>query len=95
MDKHCGADLRNSANHQLTTNQRAETLGRALRDTGHVALLGLKIRLIGKSCYLQGNVSSYYLKQLAQEAIRPHLRGIRICNLVSVGHASPRIRNAK
>lgn len=48
------------------------------------ALRGLSVRQSDAEVIISGCVSSYYLKQLAQEAVRPVLGGRRLVNRVTV-----------
>lgn len=54
----------------------AERISRALQSTGRRALLEIEITVQARIVVLRGQVSSYYLKQVAQE-IAMTVRGIR------------------
>jgi hypothetical protein len=63
----------------------SDRLNDELRRVGHGELRGVHIDVNEHGIVLQGKVSSYYLKQLAQEAIRPLSRSLRIRNQIHVG----------
>lgn len=59
-------------------------VAQVLRHSPHPALRGLAVEESDETIIISGRVSSYYLKQLAQEAIMP-LRGVRaLVNQVTV-----------
>jgi hypothetical protein len=61
-----------------------EMLYQALTSTGLNALKTVRIELRKNQVVLHGVVSSYYLKQMAQEAIRPILFGLSVRNRLQV-----------
>ncbi len=56
----------------------------ALRHSPIPALRKLVIEETDEQLVIEGRVTSYYLKQLAQEALMPHLDGRTLLNRVSV-----------
>ena len=56
----------------------------ALRQSPIPPLRKLSLEESETAVTIQGNVSSYYLKQLAQETILPLLEGRGLCNRVRV-----------
>src|SRR5207248_4998873 len=56
----------------------------ALRHSPIPALRKLAIEETDEAVVIQGSVASYYLKQLAQEALMPHLHGRALLNRVAV-----------
>ena len=56
----------------------------ALRQSPIPALRKLAIEESEEEVVIRGAVGSYYLKQLAQEALMPHLDGRTLCNRVQV-----------
>jgi hypothetical protein len=56
----------------------------ALRGTGYGELARVQLSLDDVQVELSGEVSSYFLKQLAQETIRPLAIGLRIVNHLHV-----------
>jgi hypothetical protein len=65
-------------------NQQPAT--QALRQSPIPALRRLTLEENGTAVVIQGHVSSYYLKQLAQETILPVLDGRELVNRVLVVH---------
>jgi len=55
-----------------------------LRQSPIPALRVLSVEENDEAVVIFGCVSSYYLKQLAQESLRPILEGRELCNRVSV-----------
>lgn len=55
-----------------------------LSTSPHTELRCLQVEQHGNSFFLQGNVGSFYVKQMAQEAVRGAVRGLRLVNNVSV-----------
>ncbi len=55
-----------------------------IRQTGYQEMRGIKVRLRDGLVTLRGNVTSYYMKQVAQEAIRPLAIGLHINNEIEV-----------
>ncbi len=58
----------------------------ALRNTGYGELTRVRLDIDDAVVTLFGEVSSFYMKQLAQEAIRPLSIGMQIDNQVHVPH---------
>lgn len=56
----------------------------ALAKTGAAELRAIRVRVEGSKILLSGRVSTYYLKQLAQEAMRRLTGAMQICNSISV-----------
>lgn len=64
-----------------------DVLGQAkkmLDDSPFQELRALKVDHVGEQVRLQGQVGSFFLKQLAQETIRSATRGIEMINDISV-----------
>ncbi len=57
----------------------------ALRDNSIPALRQLAIVETEQEVVISGTVASYYLKQMAQEALMPYLDGRALHNRVAVG----------
>jgi hypothetical protein len=57
----------------------------ALRQSSHPALRYLRVEETDQSIIISGRVASYYLKQLAQEAIMPVRGSLSLVNHVTVG----------
>jgi hypothetical protein len=57
----------------------------ALRDSPISALRDLVVEQAGESLVISGSVTSFYQKQLAQEAVRAVCRDIELLNTVAVG----------
>jgi len=62
----------------------SEQATQALRQSPIPALRRLAVTASETELILTGRVSSYYIKQLAQEAILPHLQGRELVNRVVV-----------
>jgi hypothetical protein len=60
--------------------------GQALTFTGIPALKNISVTEHQERVILTGKVTSYYLKQLAQEAVIPHLGQRRLVNRIMVVH---------
>jgi hypothetical protein len=56
----------------------------ALRQSPIPALRNIQVEETDTEIVLQGSVSSYYLKQLAQETVMPALAGRELMNRVAV-----------
>lgn len=56
----------------------------ALQQTGLRELASIRIQVSDCELTLDGEVGSFYLKQLATEAVRPHACGLRIKNRLQV-----------
>jgi osmotically-inducible protein OsmY len=64
-----------------------DVLGQAskmLKESPFPALRILQVEQVGEHVQLKGRVSSYFLKQLAQETVRSATRGIEMVNDISV-----------
>jgi osmotically-inducible protein OsmY len=61
-----------------------KTLQESLSRTGSAELRRIGVRIEGSHVLLSGHVSSFYLKQLAQEAMRRFTGEMQICNGLSV-----------
>ena len=59
-------------------------LAAALRHSPIPALRKLSVEETETSVVILGSVPSYYLKQLAQETVKPHLEGRALLNRVMV-----------
>ncbi len=60
--------------------------GQALNFTGIPALKHITVNEYQDRVILTGKVARYYLKQLAQEAVIPHLGQRRLVNRITVVH---------
>lgn len=67
-----------------TTTSLSSRANRALRENPIGALRCLRIEETADEVVIHGFVSSYYLKQLAQEAVLPVLGERALLNLVTV-----------
>jgi hypothetical protein len=56
----------------------------ALQHSSHPALRRLRVEESAETLVILGSVSSYYLKQLAQEVLRPHQGPRALVNRVEV-----------
>ena len=56
----------------------------ALKKSSHPALRNLSVEGTDQSLIISGRVTSYYLKQLAQETIMPCREGLQLVNKVDV-----------
>jgi len=68
-----------------------DVLGQAkkmLNESPFHALRMLNVQQLGEQVLLEGQVDSFFLKQLAQETVRSATRGIEMVNNVSVGQSS-------
>ena len=63
----------------------AESVERALRETGHLPLRAIQVSTYGRHVILQGRVPTYYLKQIAQTAALSVSGVEAICNDLEVG----------
>lgn len=59
----------------------------ALKKSSHPALRRLMVEGNEEALIISGRVTSYYLKQLAQETVMPVREGMRLVNQVNVVHA--------
>jgi len=62
----------------------AATVERYLRANSHAALHDIRCEATNEAVFLRGRVSSYYLKQLAQEAVRKADGGRVVVNELEV-----------
>jgi hypothetical protein len=76
-------------NSAVLISQAAQTL----RHSPIPALRRLTIEETETEIIISGSVASYYLKQLAQETVMPHLEQRRLVNRVSVGARNDEARN--
>ena len=67
-----------------TATQESSRAALALRQSPLPVLRRLCVEETDTSVTLSGNVPSYYLKQLAQEAVMPVLAGRQLLNRVAV-----------
>ena len=67
-----------------TTAPAVSRATEALRRSAHPALRQLGIEETESTIVITGRVSSYYLKQLAQETVMPLLAGRKLLNRVVV-----------
>ncbi len=65
-------------------DDKAEKFRKLLRQSGRRTLANIQVHVDDGIVVLSGKVDSYFLKQLAQEAIRQHAIGLRIHNCLSV-----------
>lgn len=70
-----------------TTTVWTGQAAQALRDNSNPALRRLSVEETADLVTLTGRVSSFYAKQLAQEAILPHLAGRELINRIVVVRA--------
>jgi len=56
----------------------------ALRSCWEIGYIDFLVIQIGDKLFLHGMVESFYYKQLAQEAVRPVLNGVRLVNSIEV-----------
>ena len=73
-----------SCNDRSGDAEKVQVFRDAIDNTRHRGLSGLRIKLADHSVLLSGTVSSYYLKQVAQESIRPYAIGLTIRNELKV-----------
>lgn len=66
------------------TTAQGEQAAQALRQSNIPALRRLVVAGSDSQLVLTGRVPSYYIKQLAQEAVLPHLGGRELVNRVVV-----------
>lgn len=69
----------------MSTNLFLMQAEEALRKSKHAALRHLSLEEKDSSLIISGRVSSYYLKQLAQETIKPFSGPLVLVNCVIVG----------
>ncbi|KLU05245.1 hypothetical protein RISK_002736 [Rhodopirellula islandica] len=71
------------------TRDVSDRFNAEMRRVGHGELRGIRVDVNDQGIVLQGRVSSFYLKQLAQEAVRPLSRSLRILNQICVTGKKP------
>ena len=71
----------------IATLPAATQASNALKKSSHPALRGLCVEGTDGNLIISGRVTSYYLKQLAQETIMPVREGMQLVNRVDVIHA--------
>lgn len=67
-----------------TDSLRFGIVSEALQQTGLRELACVRVNVSDREMTLDGEVASFYLKQLATEAVRPHARGLVIKNRLQV-----------
>ena len=70
----------------IATTQAQSQAERVLRQSPIPALRKLSVEESGSGIVISGRVSSYYLKQLAQETVMPLLDHRQLLNQVTVVH---------
>lgn len=73
----------------FSTSLKNSTAGIALRISPFSALRDVVLEEIGERVIIHGTVNSYYLKQIAQEAIIPALAGRSLENQIRVIKENP------
>jgi hypothetical protein len=68
----------------METTLAADPATQALRQSAIPAIRRLTVHGTGAELILSGRVSSYYIKQMAQEAVLPYLGGRSLVNKVVV-----------
>ena len=68
----------------ISTTHVATQAAHALKKSSHPALRNLSVEGAEGNLIISGKVSSYYLKQLAQETIMSVREGLRLVNKVDV-----------
>ena len=61
-----------------------DSICRVLAACPHLKSSEVKVKIIGNSVVLEGTVQSYYVKQMAQQAILPLLNGMKLQNDLKV-----------
>jgi len=69
-----------------TTTRELPLTTQVFRQSPILALRRLSLEETETAVIIRGNVSSYYLKQMAQETLRPLLDGRQLVNQVRVVH---------
>lgn len=69
---------------QPDPSQREAGLIAALSNSGRSELRSLDVQICEDRLVISGRVGSFYVKQLAQEVLRPHVGEIQIVNQVRV-----------
>lgn len=67
-----------------TATSNLDLARNALRQSSHFVLRGLTVEQAGKTLVISGRVSSFYQKQMAQEAIRAVCDNVELQNTVDV-----------
>ncbi len=65
-------------------HEKLNMLRDALAKAGQGELRRIRVGIDDRTVFLTGEVSSFYLKQAAQEAVRPYAIGLDICNELTV-----------
>ena len=74
---------------ELLLHTKPEELAeRCLRSNSHLALKNISCHYQAGVLVLRGCLPTYYLKQLAQETVMPHLERRRLDNRVTVERAN-------
>ncbi|TWU46136.1 BON domain protein [Rubripirellula tenax] len=76
------AAIRTSAG--ITRNEKAIAFEDHLKTSGYRELTHVHVLVEDGTVVLRGNVATYYIKQLAQETIRPIAIGMKIKNELTV-----------
>lgn len=66
--------------------EKSQALESLIQQAGHRGLDRVRVTVLDGWIVLRGRVTSFYLKQLAQEAVRPMAIGMQIRNDVHVDH---------
>ncbi|MEO9590202.1 BON domain-containing protein [Rhodopirellula bahusiensis] len=82
------AVIHNSAANPVV--EKSQALECSIQQAGHRGLDRVRVTVLDGWIVLRGRVTSFYLKQLAQEAVRPMAIGMRIRNEVHVDHEANR-----
>jgi osmotically-inducible protein OsmY len=69
---------------QSTARELTARIRQSLADSPLCELRLLRVEQHGNRCILHGHVRSFYAKQMAQETVRPFMRGLKLVNAVSV-----------
>lgn len=76
---------RNSARSRGPEPSPATLASDSLHRSGYPALRSISCKQVGKALVLEGRVSTFYLKQVAQTLVRPYLqKGLSLLNLIDV-----------
>ncbi|MGB7326777.1 MAG: hypothetical protein WBD31_18015 [Rubripirellula sp.] len=68
----------------LATSERMDAIGLAIHETGIRELKMARLICTDTELIIEGTVSSFYVKQVATEAVRPLAEGLRISNHLEV-----------
>jgi hypothetical protein len=75
----------------LTAKDVQPCAQQALTDSPVYALRELRVEQYGETLVIRGVVSSFYHKQLAQEAVRVAAEGVEVVNLIQVRSSEQRL----